>query len=319
MQAGSADMSHRGPGKITAAASAGPLIAALLIACLIHLILILGVDSGLPRTDSEARPMRPLEILVLRQAGPSYEKPAAIDPFPQVGHTAGNGKSSLDPVLEIPRIEPRLTTEKSLPAPALLPSVNPTGSRSPEQSMDTAFFAAPESEPESRPTLAPKLPDTPSPESKPPRIDAAGILASRNLEIAERAAKARHNSAASANRPRRKAIDASTREYHYADYLEAWRRKVERVGNLNYPEAAKRRKMYGSLVLHVAIRADGSLEQVRVLRSSGFDPLDQAAVRIVELAAPFSPLPPAIRTETDVLDITRTWQFLSNNRLGWER
>ncbi len=76
--------------------------------------------------------------------------------------------------------------------------------------------------------------------------------------------------------------------------------------------------MYGNLILHVAVRADGSIEHVRVLRSSGFEVLDEAAVKIVELAAPFAPFPPDIRAETDVLDITRTWQFLSNNRLGWE-
>ena len=76
--------------------------------------------------------------------------------------------------------------------------------------------------------------------------------------------------------------------------------------------------MYGSLILHTALRADGSIERVHVLRSSGFEVLDEAAVKIVELAAPFAPFPPDIRADTDILDITRTWQFLSNNRLGWE-
>ena len=93
---------------------------------------------------------------------------------------------------------------------------------------------------------------------------------------------------------------------------------LERIGNLNYPEEAKRHKLYGTLILHVAVRADGSVERIRVLRSSGFDVLDQAAVSIVELAAPFAPLPPDIKAETDILDITRTWQFLRSNRLGWD-
>jgi protein TonB len=155
-------------------------------------------------------------------------------------------------------------------------------------------------------------------EPKPPSVSAAQILASRSLEIAELNARIQDSSAAYAKRERRKAISASTREYKYASYMEAWRRKVERVGNLNYPEAAKRLKLYGNLILHVALRSDGSLERVRVLRSSGFDLLDEAAVKIVELAAPFAPFPPDIRSDTDVLDITRTWQFLSSNRLGWE-
>jgi protein TonB len=150
-------------------------------------------------------------------------------------------------------------------------------------------------------------------------ISAADIFASRDAEIGRLAARIEQRGDAYANRTRRKAVSTATREYLYANYMEAWRRKVERIGNLNYPAAAKERGLYGSLILHVAVRADGSLERVRVVRSSGHDALDQAAVRIVKLAAPFSPFPPGIRAETDVLDITRTWQFQRNNRLGWER
>jgi protein TonB len=149
-----------------------------------------------------------------------------------------------------------------------------------------------------------------------PKGSVADILASRGEEIAKLSAKIAEETSAHANRPRRKSISASTQEYHYASYLEAWRRKVEAVGNLNYPEEAKRRKLYGNLILRVGVRADGSLEEVLVLRSSGSAILDDAAVRIVHLAAPFAPFPPDIHRETDLLDITRTWQFLSNNRFG---
>ncbi len=166
-----------------------------------------------------------------------------------------------------------------------------------------------QAEPELQPTFQP----VPPPVSKP---SAAQILASRGQEIAKLNAKIEEDTAAYASRTRRKAISASTQEYKYASYLEAWRRKVESIGNLNYPEEAKRRQLYGNLILRVALRADGTLEEVRVLRSSGSDVLDQAAVRIVNLAAPYAPFPPDIRKETDVLDITRTWQFLSNNRFG---
>ena len=115
--------------------------------------------------------------------------------------------------------------------------------------------------------------------------------------------------------PKRKSINASTKEYKYAAYLDAWRRKVERIGNLNYPDQAKRSKLYGNLVLHVAVKADGSVEHVKVLHSSGHQILDDAAVRIVRLAAPYSPFPNEIRKETDILDITRTWQFLRSGKL----
>ncbi len=69
----------------------------------------------------------------------------------------------------------------------------------------------------------------------------------------------------------------------------------------------------------MAVQADGSIKDIRVLHSSGEKVLDKAAIRIVRLSAPFAPFPRDIRAETDILDITRTWQFLSSNRLGWKK
>ena len=98
-----------------------------------------------------------------------------------------------------------------------------------------------------------------------------------------------------------------------AYYLQSWRRKVEAVGNLNYPAAARRDQLYGSLRLLVAITPDGDLMEVRILDSSGYAILDDAAGRIVQLAAPFAPFPPEMRKSTDVLEIIRTWQFRRNH------
>jgi protein TonB len=148
-------------------------------------------------------------------------------------------------------------------------------------------------------------------------ISAADIFASRDAEMTDLAARIQEQRQAYANRARRKAISTATREYIYANYMEAWRRKVERIGNLNYPREARELGLFGSLILHVAVRSDGSLEGIRVVRSSGHEVLDQAAIRIVELAAPFAPFPPSIKREADVLDITRTWQFQRNHQLGW--
>jgi periplasmic protein TonB len=110
-------------------------------------------------------------------------------------------------------------------------------------------------------------------------------------------------------RPRRKFLNARTQEYKYAAYMDAWRAKVERIGNLNYPEEAKRRHLTGDLVLEVALGPDGNVRGMNVLRSSGHKLLDDAAMRIVELAAPFAPFPPDVRAETDEICITRTWKF----------
>ena len=92
-------------------------------------------------------------------------------------------------------------------------------------------------------------------------------------------------------------------------YLENWREQIEKIGNLNYPEQARKDRIFGSLRILVAIQADGQLEEVRILKSSGSEVLDSAAKSIVLLAAPFDPLPKAIRSEADILEIIRTWQF----------
>ncbi len=115
-------------------------------------------------------------------------------------------------------------------------------------------------------------------------------------------------------RPRKKFIGTRADEYRFAQYNEEWRLKVERVGTLNYPEAA-RGKLYGSLILTVSIRSDGTVASVEINRSSGHKVLDDAARRIVAMAAPFAAFPPAIRHDTDVLVITRSWNFTQRDSL----
>ena len=139
-------------------------------------------------------------------------------------------------------------------------------------------------------------------------------LVQRSLEIARLEAQIDKNWDAYQKIPRRKFIGSRTQEYRFAQYIEDWRIKVERIGNLNYPDEARRRQIYGKLQLSVAIRADGSVESVEVNRSSGHRILDAAAMRIVRLTAPFSPLPPDIRKDTDILVITRTWTFTSSDK-----
>jgi protein TonB len=116
-------------------------------------------------------------------------------------------------------------------------------------------------------------------------------------------------------RPRKKFIGARTEEYRFAQYIEDWRQKIERIGTMNYPEAA-RGKLYGSLVLTVSISADGSVTRIDINRSSGYKVLDDSARRIVQMASPYSPFPPDIRRDTDVLEITRTWNFTQGDQLS---
>jgi protein TonB len=118
-------------------------------------------------------------------------------------------------------------------------------------------------------------------------------------------------------RPRRKFIGARAQEYRFAQYAEDWRQKVERIGNLNYPSAARGRH-YGSLILTVVIHANGELDRVEINRSSGVSVLDEAAKRIVQLAAPYAAFPEAIRRDTDLIEISRTWTFTRADKLQSE-
>lgn len=115
-------------------------------------------------------------------------------------------------------------------------------------------------------------------------------------------------------RPRKKNIGVRADEYRFAQYVEDWRLKVERVGTLNYPDAAKG-KLYGSLVLSVNILSDGSVQKIEINRSSGHKILDDAARRIVQMASPYAAFPPDIRRDTDIIEITRTWAFTRHDAL----
>lgn len=139
----------------------------------------------------------------------------------------------------------------------------------------------------------------------------------RSLDIARLRAQIDQDHETYQKRPKRKFVGARTKEYRFARYVEDWRLKVERIGNLNYPEAARKEKLYGNLQLTVGIRSDGSLDSIEINRSSGQKVLDEAAINIVKLAGQngFAPFPPDISQDTDILHITRTWVFASTDML----
>jgi protein TonB len=141
----------------------------------------------------------------------------------------------------------------------------------------------------------------------------------QRLEMARLAQEVRDEQQAYARRPRRKYISANTRDVADAAYQVAWVRRIERIGNLNYPDAARRRHLHGDVVLSVTIGSDGQVRGTTVNTSSGSRVLDDAAIRIVHLAAPFPPIPrdkDASGHRITELVITRTWQFLPGNRLA---
>ena len=140
-------------------------------------------------------------------------------------------------------------------------------------------------------------------------------LAVQSREMAQLQARVSQQWDEYQKRPKRAFVGANTREYAFARYVDDWVAKVERIGNLNYPEAARRQGVYGSLKLTVSIYADGRIEKVEVDRPSGSKVLDAAADKIVRLGAPYGQFPEEMRKKTDILSITRTWTFTRSDQL----
>ena len=279
---------------MAAAPAIGPgerLSATLALSLVAFGVLILGVGFAL----DDAAPVTPTLDVILTETR-SDQLPKDPD-FIAQANNQGGGESDRP---ERPR------EEQLAPVPKADPGVAP----------EPLEAQAPPPEPEPVPrmlsTIAPSLQALPMPkdqrETEPSLLPPGRDLVEQSLEMARLAAEIERRQALMAKRPKRKFISASTREYEYATYLRAWVAKVERVGNLNYPDEARRRGLGGRLVMTVAVRRDGSIEEIVLNRSSGLGLLDQAAMRIVRLSEPYPPLPQA-KDNIDVLHITRTWQF----------
>lgn len=136
-----------------------------------------------------------------------------------------------------------------------------------------------------------------------------------NTQTARLAAEISNTIEEQASIDRTKYLNSSTKEFAPAKYMREWIDRVERIGNLNYPDQARRKELSGTLILDVVINAKGELLKTDLRQSSGHQILDDAAKRIVKLAAPFSAFPKKLRKEADVIHITRSWEFLNNSSL----
>jgi len=163
-------------------------------------------------------------------------------------------------------------------------------------------------------TKVASVPEVPQPKQQEQAAPDAADIVARGLEIARLEAQIAREWESYQQRPRRRFIGARTQEYRFASYIEDWRAKVERIGEFNYPQAARDQRIYGSLVVTVSIKSDGTLERVEINRSSGQRILDAAALRIVQLAAPYAPFPADIAKDTDIIHITRTWLFTRSDQ-----
>jgi protein TonB len=277
----------------------------LFLAAAWHAVIILGVSFTVDPPGKAPPPERTLEIMVV-QNRTEEKKPEKADFLAQSSQEGGGEEKEV----VRPKTEMLMPSNKQVQKP--IGETRRASMPNPPQTPPKRKVISTPKEVEKKVAVAEKK-RPPKPKKK--KLSTAQILASTDKEIARLTAELDRKTKAYAKRPRRKHISASTREYKYANYLDAWKRKVERIGNLNYPEEAKKRRLYGDLMLHVALKPDGTIHSVQVRKSSGHKLLDDAAIRIVKLAAPYAPFPKEIREETDILDITRTWQFLSSNRL----
>lgn len=193
------------------------------------------------------------------------------------------------------------TDERVRPQTASTPGelARPVKETPPPQTQDTQPVVATSARAESK---APALQDAPPQPLLVARLVQPGDMADPFSSLEDQAQ-------AYSSTPRERFIAVNTRASGYAEYLESWRRKVERLGNINYPDAARRDGLSGTVRLEVAINADGSIRELVTRIPSRYRTLDDSALRIVRLAAPFAPFPEKIRSETDVLRFVYDWQF----------
>lgn len=270
------------------------LAATLVFSIIAHGVLALGVGFAI---DDPAPVLPTLDVILVQTH--SEEPPDKADFLAQASQSGGGESETPERPSEMqPAPAPN-------PAPGIAPVPLEAGSPRPQTQESEALVPTQASARESvATTQRVPTPSTPLPTNR--------ELIERSLEMARLAASVEQRENRYAKRPKRKFVSANTREYEYAAYLRAWQARVERIGNLNYPDEARRRNLLGQLVLTVAVRRDGSVEDITIVQSSGVPVLDDAAIRTARLAEPFGPLPDT-GDGTDILHITRTWHYLPGN------
>ena len=275
------------------------LTIALFVAAAAHALVILGVGF-LPILE-ETRTPPALEVVLVQQREDA-EAPERADYVAQSSQDGG-GRSEADERPSAPFASTQdLDTDGVAPNPVLAGSPRPAAASS--EDVVTSVYSERDVERE-------RAREEREERELPPDT----VLVEQNLDIARLQAEIDRQQRRFAKRPRIKTVNARTTESSSAEYMYRWVEQVERVGNLNYPDEARRRGLAGALVLIVGIHKNGEIESVTVDESSGHRVLDDAARRIVELAGPFDPMTGKLAEETDILYIVRTWEFKSGNEI----
>ncbi len=260
----------------------------LFFALVIHAMIILGITFGTHENPPPRHELPTLDITISTRNTPPPEEADYLAQTSQDG--GGNVSEKIKPTMAIPEMAPNIAPQQPVYVPTQI---------------ITAQEAAIEVIQEQQEI----------PEIEEPDITATELI-ERSMEMINLSEQISQSMQAYAQRPRQDFVSARTQEYKYANYMSEWVKKVERVGNLNYPDAARRKNISGSLMMDVALNTDGTVHEINILRPSGEPIIDEAAKRIVRMAAPYAPFPPEILENTDILHITRTWEFSSSNQLS---
>lgn len=320
------------------------LVFTLLFSIIIHLVIVLGIsfDAISPPTNE---PLANLEITLVKQQ--TELLPEKADFLAQANNEGGGVTEEKSPEPS-PDTETPIVKEKAASSESPSPIVPPTPEPAPQpEPLPVIESPTPEPEPV-KPAEPPKLVEKPPTKpaqiitqakaerkvvipdvmadklevaaevKPPPKLSALELMLQAKSEIRLLQEKLNQSSKALSKRPKKRRISAATKEYSAAAYMKAWEMKVERIGNLNYPQEAKRQGINGSLMLSVDINPDGSVppDGIVVSRKSGHKMLDAAAVKIVRLGAPYSDIPEGVLQGNDMLTIIRTWKFETNQGLS---
>lgn len=283
--------------RMTALGKHGRMQVAVAASIILHVFLLLGVSFKMPDPANLAQPT--LEVTLVNARSPT--QPLKADALAQANLDGGGNtdapRRARSP-LPVPQ-EAKESADLAMAQKQVEQLERQAKQLMTQQKSKTAVAAVPETpQAKEEPQVAPNTAD----------------IMSRSLEIARLEASIAREWESYQQRPRRRFIGARTQEFRFARYLEDWRTKVERVGEINYPQAARDQRIYGSLVVTVSIKADGSIERVDINKSSGQRILDAAALRIVQLAAPYAAFPADIAKDTDIISITRTWIFTRSDQ-----
>lgn len=260
------------------------LRSAIILALAVHAALILGISFEIGKNRSSARQ---IEVTLINRPDDSAPDDAKLR---AEANQRGSGNEAQAQELTSPASLP-VATSRSQPIPdpkevltTTAMSADAANTREPEQLSDVAL------------------------EGINPEVERL------NQELATLEAELAEQTRLMSDRPRvRRLTAASAKQSVDAAYLLDWRRRLEAVGNQYYPKASVRYGIYGNVRLLVVIRSDGSLDDIQILSSSGFAVLDEAAIKVVRVAAPYSPFPAELKATTDKLEIIRTWHYEQNS------